>query len=201
MPVRVFTEEEKKDIQKKMFEAGLSLIKQNGLTHTSVEKITDFAGIGKSTFYNFYTSKEDFVVDLIAYERNKALQLIKEKLNGRPKLTVEESKDLIRMIIYSQDSIYQYLNEDDVQKLYPAMKKKGMIQSDLDSDVPAYLLSIFEGVRTDADPRIFLNYIRIMALAVSQKDALRQDVLEETLNLMFEKLFSYLFVEGLSDSF
>ena len=127
MPVRVFTEEEKKDIQKKMFEAGLSLIKKNGLTHTSVEKITDFAGIGKSTFYNFYTSKEDFVVDLIAYERNKALQLIKEKLNGRPKLTVEESKALIRMIIYSQDSIYQYLNEDDVQKLYPAMKKKGMI--------------------------------------------------------------------------
>ena len=37
MPVRVFTEEEKKEIQKKMFEAGLALIKQNGLTHTSVE--------------------------------------------------------------------------------------------------------------------------------------------------------------------
>ncbi len=195
MPIRVFTEEEKKDIQKKMFEAGLCLIKQNGLTHTSVEKITDFAGIGKSTFYNFYTSKEEFVIDLIAYERNKAMQMIKEKLNGRPKLTVEESKALIRLIIYSQDSIYQYLNEEDVQKLYPAMQKKGMIQSDLDSDVPSYLLSIFQGVRLDADPRIFLNFIRIMALAVSQKDALRQDVLEQTLELMFEKLFSYLFNE------
>ena len=193
MPIRVFTEEEKKDIQKKMFEAGLSLIRQNGLTHTSVEKITDFAGIGKSTFYNFYTSKEEFVVDLIAYERNKAMQMIKEKLNGRPKLTVEESKALIRLIIYSQDSIYQYLNEEDVQKLYPAMQKKGIIQSDLDSDVPSYLLSIFQGVRTDADSRIFLNFIRIMALAVSQKDALRQDVLDQTLELMFEKLFSYLF--------
>lgn len=201
MPVRVFTEEEKKEIQKKMFEAGFTLIKKKGLTHTSVEKITDFAGIGKSTFYNFYSSKEEFVVGLIAYERNKAMQMIKEKLNGREKLTVEESKALIRMIIYSQDSIYQYLNEDDVQKLYPAMKKKGMIQSDLDSDVPAYLLSIFEGLKSDADPRIFLNYIRIMALAISQKDALRQDVLDETLELMFEKLFSYLFVECLSDSF
>lgn len=193
MPIRVFTEEEKKDIQKKMFEAGLSLIRQNGLTHTSVEKITDCAGIGKSTFYNFYTSKEEFVVDLIIYERNKAMQMIKEKLNGRPKLTVEESKALIRLIIYSQDSIYQYLNEEDVQKLYPAMQKKGMIESDLDSDIPSYLLSIFEGVSADADPRIFLNFIRILALAVSQKDALRQDVLEETLELMFEKLFSYLF--------
>ena len=195
MPVRVFTEEEKKAIQEKMFEAGFTLIKQNGLTHTSVEKITDFAGIGKSTFYNFYPSKEDFVMDLISYERNKAMQMIKEKLNDRPKLTVEESKNLIRMIIYSQDSIYQYLNEEDIQKLYPAMQKKGMIKSDLDSDVPAYLLSIFDGVSPDADPRVFLNYIRIMALAVSQKDALRQDVLDETLNLMFDKLFSYLFVK------
>lgn len=193
MPVRVFTEEEKKEIKEKMFEAGLTLIKQNGLTHTSVEKITDFAGIGKSTFYNFYTSKEEFVMDLISYERNKGMQMIREKLNGRPKLTVEESKELIRMIIYSQDSIYQYLNEEDVQKLYPAMQKKGMIKSDLDSEVPAYLLSIFEDVKSDADPRIFLNYIRILALAVSQKDALRQDVLEQTLELMFEKLFSYLF--------
>ncbi|MCR4713060.1 MAG: TetR/AcrR family transcriptional regulator [Treponemataceae bacterium] len=195
MPVRVFTEEEKKVIQEKMFEAGFTLIKQNGLTHTSVEKITDFAGIGKSTFYNFYPSKEDFVIDLISYERNKAMQMIKEKLNDRPKLTVEESKNLIRMIIYSQDSIYQYLNEEDIQKLYPAMQKKGMIKSDLDSDVPAYLLSIFDGVSPDTDPRVFLNYIRIMALAVSQKDALRQDVLEETLELMFDKLFLYLFVE------
>jgi AcrR family transcriptional regulator len=193
MPVRVFTEEEKKEIKEKMFEAGFTLIKQNGLTHTSVEKITDFAGIGKSTFYNFYTSKEEFVMDLISYERNKGMQMIQEKLNGRPKLTVDESKNLIRMIIYSQDSIYQYLNEEDCQKLYPAMQKKGMIKSDLDSEVPAYLLSIFEGVRSDADPRIFLNYIRILALAVSQKDALRQDVLEQTLELMFEKLFSYLF--------
>ena len=201
MPVRVFTEEEKKDIQKKMFEAGFTLIKQNGLTHTSVEKITDFAGIGKSTFYNFYTSKEEFVIDLIAYERNKAMQMIKEKLNGRPKLTVEESKTLIRMIIYSQDSIYQYLKAEDVQKLYPAMKKKGMIQSDLDSDVPAYLLSIFEGIRSDADPRIFLNFIRILALAVSQKDTLRQDVLDQTLELMFDKLFSYLFTAASPEPF
>lgn len=196
MPVRVFTEEEKKSIQKKMFEAGLSLIKQNGLTHTSVEKITDFAGIGKSTFYNFYPSKEDFVVALISYERNKGMQMIQEKLNGRPKLTVEESKNLIKMIICSQESIYQYLNEEDIQKLYPVMQKSGMIKSDLDSAVPEYLLSIFDGVSPDADPRIFLNYIRIMALAVSQKDALRQDVLTETLDLMFENLFSYLFIKS-----
>ena len=196
MPVRVFTEEEKKQILKKMFEAGFALIKKNGLTHTSVEKITDYAGIGKSTFYNFYKSKEEFVVALIKYERNKGIQLIKEKLNGREKLTVEESKNLIKMIIYSQDSIYQYLTEEDTAKLFPEMQKNGMIESDLNSEVPAYLLSIFEGLSPDADPRIFLNYIRIMALAVSQKEALREDVLDQTLELMFEKLFSYLFINS-----
>ena len=54
MPVRVFSEEEKKEIKEKMFTQGMELIKEYGLTHTSVSKITERAGIGKSTFYNFF---------------------------------------------------------------------------------------------------------------------------------------------------
>ena len=59
MPIRVFSEEEKSDIKEKMFEAGMELIKNYGLTHASVTKITNAAGIGKSTFYNFFESKEE----------------------------------------------------------------------------------------------------------------------------------------------
>ena len=73
MPIRVFSEDEKKEIKAKMFEAGISLIKEYGLTHASVTKITDAAGIGKSTFYNFFESKELFVIALIRYEREKAM--------------------------------------------------------------------------------------------------------------------------------
>ena len=60
-------------------------------------------------------------------------------LNGRQKMTKEEGKKMLRMIIYHQDSIYQYLMDEDVKNLYPAMKEAGFIEDDLNSDTPEYL--------------------------------------------------------------
>lgn len=193
MPVRVFSEEEKKEIKAKMFEAGISLIKEYGLTHASVTKITDAAGIGKSTFYNFFESKELFVIALIRYERGKAMKMIEEHLAGRERMTREEGKKLLHMIIYHQDSIYQYLTEEDVKNLYPAMEKAGFIEDDLNSDTPQYLLNIIEGTRADADPKVFVNFLRMRALCVSQKDALHQDVLDQNIEMIFDKMFEYIF--------
>lgn len=193
MPVRVFSEEEKREIEGKMFESGLVLIREHGLTHASVTKITAAAGIGKSTFYNFFESKEEFVIALIKYEREKTLGLIRQLLNGREKMTKEEGQNLLRKVIYHQDSIYQYLTEEDVKNLYPAMKKAGFIEDDLNSDTPDYLLSIMEDVREEVDSRVFVNFLRMMAICLTQKNSLHQDVLQQNLDMIFEKMFEYIF--------
>lgn len=195
MPVRVFSEEEKKEIKEKMFTQGMELIKEYGLTHTSVSKITERAGIGKSTFYNFFPSKEMFVIELMRYERQKAMDYLNELLRGRDKMTKEEAKGFLKIVIFHQDSIYQYLSEEDLDTLYPAMVESGQIENDLNSDTPQFLLDHMEGVNPKADPRVFLNFLRIMALAVSQKEALQQDTLNETLELIFEAMFRYIFTE------
>ena len=195
MPVRVFSEEERKEIESKMFEAGMELIKTYGLTHSSVTKITSAAGIGKSTFYNFFASKEDFVIALIKYERAKTMQAIHVFLNGREKMTTSEGKSLLRKVIYHQDSIYQYLTEDDVQNLYPAMQRSGLIEDDLSSDTPEYLLSIMDGIKPDVDAKVFVNFLRMMAICMTQKDALHQDVLDQNIDMIFDKMFEYIFEE------
>ena len=195
MPVRVFSEEEKKEIKEKMFTQGMELIKEYGLTHTSVSKITERAGIGKRTFYNFFPSKEMFVIELMRYERQKAMDYLNELLRGRDKMTKEEAKGFLKIVIFHQDSIYQYLSEEDLDTLYPAMVESGQIENDLNSDTPQFLLDHMEGVNPKADPRVFLNFLRIMALAVSQKEALQQDTLNETLELIFEAMFRYIFTE------
>lgn len=194
MPVRVFSDEEKEQIKADMFEAGIRLIKEYGLTHASVTKITEAAGIGKSTFYNFFESKEMFVIGLIRYERQKAMKMIQDHLAGRERMTKEEGKKLLYMIIYHQDSVYQYLTEEDVKNLYPAMEKAGFIEDDLNSDTPQYLLHIIEGTREDADPKVFVNFLRMMALCVSQKETLHQDVLQQNIDMIFEAMFAYIFV-------
>lgn len=52
MAKRVFSEEERAGYREKMLEAGFDLLKEYGMTHMSVAKITEAAGIGVSTFYN-----------------------------------------------------------------------------------------------------------------------------------------------------
>lgn len=193
MPIRVFSEEEKKELQEKMFEAGLKLIREFGLTHTTITKITQYAGIGKSTFYNFFESKEMFVIELIRYERRKAMEMVKILLAGRKQMTKEEGKKLLYMIIYHQDSVYQYLTEKDVKSLYPAMEKEGLIEDDLNSDIPQYLLDIIEGTREDANPKVFVNFLRMMAICVAQKESLHQDVIKQNIDMIFDTMFDYIF--------
>ena len=49
------------------------------------------------------------MIQLIEYKRNKALESIKNKLNGKDKMSVLEGKELLKSMTYSTDSIYQYL--------------------------------------------------------------------------------------------
>lgn len=73
------------------------------------------------------------------------------------------------------------------------MEKAGFIEADLNFDTPQYLLNIIEGTRADADPKVFVNFLRMMALCVSQKDALHQDVLDQNIEMIFDKMFEYIF--------
>ena len=50
-----------------------------------------------------------------------------------------------------------------------------------------------EGVRKDVDAKVFVNFLRMMAICVTQKDALHQDVLEQNIDMIFDKMFEYIF--------
>ena len=52
---------------------------------------------------------------------------------------------------------------------------------------------IWEGVRKDVDEKVFVNFLRMMAICVTQKEALHQDVLDVNLDMIFDKLFEYVF--------
>ena len=85
MAKRVFTEAERAEYREKMLAAGFDLLKQYGMTHMSVAKITEAAGIGVSTFYNFFPSKEAYVYDVMEYRKRMIPVFIKKALNGKEK--------------------------------------------------------------------------------------------------------------------
>ena len=113
MPPKVMSEKERNEIKEIMFKKGLELIKKSGFSGMSVSKITKAAGLGKSTFYNYFESKETFVVELIEFGHIRFWMEI-EKLKGENgKISTDNMKYILRQIVFNEDSIYQYLSTEE----------------------------------------------------------------------------------------
>lgn len=196
MSPKIFALKEREAARIKMLEAGFALIKEYGMTHASVEKVTKAAGLGKSTFYNFFPSKEMFVCEIIQYQRDRAKQLFMETLGEREKMTVAEAKEYLKRIIFSADSIYQYLTAEDEARLKAALPSDYQIDPEAETTVMTGLFDHIEGVRKDIDFKLVANLIKIMALALFHQDSLHTDALERTLDRIYDLLFSCVFEEG-----
>ena len=201
MSPRIFSTTQREELRIKMLDAGFELIKQHGMTHASVEKITQAAGLGKSTFYNFFFSIEEFVTDIMEYQRDRVKQHFEQILNGREKMTANEGKEYLKLIVFSQNSIYQYLTAEDMEKLKLASSPECTSPDDSayeqrEAKIMHGLFDHIDGVRSDMDFHVVANLIKIMALAKVNRDALHADALDRTLEHIYELLFSLIFEEG-----
>ncbi|MCR5168201.1 MAG: TetR/AcrR family transcriptional regulator [Oscillospiraceae bacterium] len=196
MSPKLFSITEKEQLKEKMFLSGLELLKEYGMTHMSVEKITSAAGIGKSTFYNFFMSKEDFVIALIEYNRDRFWKEIADILGDREKLTVPECKNILMSIINDKDSVYQYLTPEDERKLAEAAPEKAAPQLDEETETLKRLFSLFDNVRSDIDYAVVSNLLKIIAMTAESKEVLHESGYHDTQEKLFGLLFGCIFKEN-----
>ncbi len=193
MSPKIFDLQEREEIRVRILDAGFTLIKEQGMTHASVEKIMKAVGLGKSTFYNFFPSKEVFVYEIIKYQRDRAKQFFMDTLGDREKMTIPEAKMFLKKIIFSEDSIYKYLTAEDEARLKAVLPPEYGLDPDADSHVMSSLFAHMEGMRRDIDFKMVANLIKIMALALFHQDDLYEDALDRTFHQIYELLFSCIF--------
>lgn len=193
MSPRKFNWQEREKIKIQMLESGYELIKQYGMIHTSVEKVTEAAGLGKGTFYNFFPSKEHFVYEIIQYMRHQLLEQWEQLLDGRDKLPMLQAQEFLKQIIFNDRSIYKYLTPEDEEKLHKVLPPEYFLDTERESAVMIRIFQRMEGVRPDMDQHLVGNLLKIMALAQINQEKLHADAMEETLKKMFELLFSCIF--------
>ena len=195
MSPKIFTSIDKERLREKMFLSGLELLKEYGMTHMSVEKISSEAGIGKSTFYNFFMSKEDFVVQLIEFNRTRFWKAVQDMLGGRERLSVSEGKKVLTAIINNPDSVYQYLTPEDEEKLAAVMPDKEGADLDEETQTLRRLFSMFEGVREDVDIAVVSNLLKVLALTAENRPILHESGYLATQDKLFGVLFECVFRE------
>ncbi|MEY8356111.1 hypothetical protein AALB39_22530 [Lachnospiraceae bacterium 54-53] len=99
-------------------------------------------------------------------------------------------------MFFSERSIYQYLTPEDEKKLHTALPPECFTDAGQESRVMARLFGKMEGIRPDMDEHLVGNLLKIMALARINRTDLHADALEQTLEKMYELLFSCIFEES-----
>lgn len=154
------------DMRMKMLDVTYELIKQYGITHTSIEKIAKTCGIGKGTFYHYFPSKEALILALMEKQAADSLRHFQSHHNGREKMTAVEGREYIKFVINRNDTVYRHLTKEYLEKLIATFpEKEDELRPDKSVNVIAMLLSHIEGVRADVDIPLVATLIRVCSVA------------------------------------
>lgn len=193
MAKRVFTEEERAEYREKMLDAGFDLLKQYGMTHMSVAKITEAAGIGVSTFYNFFASKEEYVYAVLQYRRRKIPELIQIALNGKEKAGPAETRTYLKMMIDERYSVFPSLTPEDEKRLLEMLPEQARPDLQKETETSMQFFQHMEGIRPDVNIPLVANLIKVYVLAAEGKDMLHQAVYEVTMERMRDLILYEIF--------
>ncbi|MBB6446197.1 TetR/AcrR family transcriptional regulator [Bacillus benzoevorans] len=100
--------------KRKVADIALKLFVEKGIQQTSIQEIIDRANISKGTFYNYFSSKNDCVADILEYLRYDASQ---------QRISIQFGKDAKdRGVFIEQITILLRLNEErNLQALFEAI--------------------------------------------------------------------------------
>ena len=193
MAKRVFTEAERTEYREKMLAAGFDLLKQYGMTHMSVAKITEAAGIGVSTFYNFFPSKEAYVYEVLQYRRKMIPELIKMALNGKEKAGPAETRNYLKIMIDEDYSIFPSLSPEDEKRLLEMLPEQ--VRPDLQKETRTSMMFFqqMEGIRSDVNIALVTNLIKIYVLGAEGRELLHDTAYEETMERMRDVIIYEIF--------
>jgi len=209
MPTRVFSEEEKDKLKRMMLEQGIPLLEEYGLKHMSVDKITKRVGIGKSTFYNFFDSKEDYVNQALELNREKILSEIDKMFPDGKKIKPAQLFGMFFNTMLSNNTFYSKFSAEDERALYEADKRRGKdVSLDRETAIGMRLFSHVEGVRDDLDIALIANYIKLIVLAYENEymfhdaamERMQSEIKYRLIDLIFEEEAKTELMELLSES-
>lgn len=184
------------DIRREILDTAFALIKQNGLTHTSVEKITKAVGIGKGSFYAYFPSKEEMVYALMKKLAAESYADFLRRLAGREKMTEEEGKEYFRFIAGGPYSIYMYITAKEMKDLSKALGEERYEEISVGNQVEnmRLFLSRIENVRQDADYPLIASFSKVLNFAFRQWSEMSNlPPKEEIFAILYDHLFSLIF--------
>ena len=191
-----FTEEESKRIRQELILAGIRLSKELGVQKMSVEKLTAAVGIAKGSFYLFFGSKEDFILEVAAYASEETQKMLLKKLNGRTQMSAHEFMEFFSEYLHSDLDLMNGLTVSDFYWLKNHIKKQVLFDPDMQIKTAQFWLSLISDVRADVDTGTFVNLIKSIYAIREHSDTMVIASLENSVQILLHTIEIYISGKG-----
>ena len=191
-----FTEEETKRIRKELILAGIRLSKELGIQRMSVEKITAAVGIAKGSFYLFFGSKEDFILEAAEYAGQKSQEMLLSKLNGRTQMSAHEFIEFFDAYLHSEFDLMNGLTVNDFLWLKNHIKKQINFDPDMQLKTAEMWLSLIYDVREGIDTGTFVNLIKSIYAIREHSDTMVKASIESSIQIILRSIEIYISGKG-----
>ena len=192
-----FTDEELEHIRSALIQAGIRLSKELGLQKMSVEKLTAAVGIAKGSFYMFFGSKEDFILEVAEYTGAQTQKMLLSRLNGRRKMSAHEFMEFFSEYLHSDFDLMNGLTVEDFFWLKKHIKKQVLFDPDEQIKTAELWLSLINDVRPGVDAGTFVNLIKSIYAIREHGDTMVKASMESSVQVLLRTIEVYVSGKGI----
>ncbi|MDI6873568.1 MAG: TetR family transcriptional regulator [Actinomycetota bacterium] len=198
-PSREGAAERGDDRRRKIIANAARLFAGKGYHGTTVDEIVQATGIAKGTFYLYFESKEDLLVEVIKNLIDETLQRIDEKLRGKGRsdfITRIEAKgeELLGLYLENSELLYMLLGEtvgnhrlqEQLHEVYERLAER--LEEDLQWGVQEGEIFPYQDLRTVAYALVGMG--QTVAILVSGSDREQLPRIRATVDQLIRRIFS-----------
>jgi AcrR family transcriptional regulator len=201
--MRGFSDEERERIRDDLLDAGRELFARYGLEKTTVAELTDAVGIGTSTFYRFFDSKEDLYVAVLEAEG----EAVARRLEGAgldevddPREAVERFLTLLLEEVEANPLVRRLVVEPGTRERLRRSRSEAERAADREADV-RFVRSLLDPfveagrVRGD-DPELVANAVAAVPYLALHREEIGEERYPEVMRFVVETFARGLAADG-----
>ena len=187
-----FTDEQREEIRLNLISAGCEISTKPGLKKMTVPMIAKEAGVAVGTFYNFYSSKEEFVTAMIRDTELRFERVMAKQFSKDGKITLKRFLSVFRENFRPENNLLLRMKLDDWVWMKTHITDSSYFDQSNDMEKFEYMMQRMKGVREDADPGVVVNFIKSIYALYQNRDTLFEGSLQTNVDLIFDSIYRYL---------
>ena len=187
-----FTEEQRNIIKAELIASGYELSVKCGIKKMTVAMVANAAKVAVGSFYNFFDSKESFVIALMEeYEKNAMKQISEHFLNDGT-ITLKEFLSIYRENYKPENNFLLQIGLNDWVWFKSHLKDSVYLNKTSELEKYEFMFTKIKGIRQDADPGVVVNFIKSIYAMYQNRDTLFEESLQTNVDLIFDSIYRYL---------